>query len=388
MCSCHEIREKRNLAHLSDLEFVNAHPRPKQFGNYNLYERMRHFNVPGLSVAVVEDGAIIWAEGFGKADIEQNRMVDTSTLFQAASVSKPIAALAILKLAEEGLVDLDADVNTYLKDCKVQENSFTKAKRVTLRAILAHTAGLNVEGFGGYSYNEQIPSTLDVIRGQGNSEILVTEAVPESRWHYSGGGYTIMQKVVEDISGQSFEEYMKREILDPLGMTQSTFAQPLPEKYHDNASSAFDTNGNMLPGRWHNYPEKAAAGLWTTPTDLVRYCIGIQDIISGKNDLGILKKETIEMMITDHYSLVPSYHSPNKPAGTPWFWGLGPEIIGHGQSMRFQHGGRNEGFKANFTAFVHKGQAITIMANADNGYELIMEVEKVLSDYYRMGIWE
>ena len=386
--SCSGISEKRTLAHLTDEGFLHSNPKPNQFGNYDLYKRMRHFNVPGMSVVVVDNGEIIWAEGFGKASIDRNKKVDINTLFQAASISKPIAALAILKLSEQKLLNLDENVNQYLEDYQVPDNEFTKESKVTLRAILAHTAGLNVQGFPGYTSKEMLPGTLEVLRGKGNTEKVVVEAKPGSHWHYSGGGYTILQKVVEDVSGKSFEAFMKDEILDPLGMTNSSFEQPLSEIYHSDASSAFDSEGELLEGEWHNYPEKAAAGLWTTPTDLAKYCIAIQEIISGKNANGILTKETVEVMMKDHFGLEPSYYSPNNPSGYPQYWGLGPEIVGGGKSMRFQHGGRNEGFKAHFTAFVYRGQAIIVMANADRGYDLLMEVEKVLSDYYEMGIWK
>ncbi len=386
--ACNGITGKKNLAHLHNAHFIQSNPVSEKFGDYDLYERMDHYNVPGLSLAVVKEGKIVWAEGYGKADIEANRDVDINTLFQAASVSKPIAALAILKLAEEKRVDLDKDVNTYLEGYKIPENRFTKEKKVTLRAILAHSAGLTVAGFGGYNSKEKIPATNEVLSGEGNTEPVVVEAVPGSRWSYSGGGYTVMQKVVEEVSGKSFEDFMKVEILEPLGMTNSTFAQPLPKEYHANASAAFNNDGALVEGKWHNYPEKAAAGLWTTPTDLARYCIEIQNIASGKNTSGVLKKETVAMMLKDNFAIKPSSYSPNKPAEYPQHWGLGPEVIGSGESLRFQHGGRNEGFKANFTAFAYKGQAIIVMANADNGYDLLMEVEEVLSDHYKMRIWQ
>ncbi|WP_187696375.1 serine hydrolase domain-containing protein [Xanthovirga aplysinae] len=373
---------------MEDQEFINSHPVSKHFGNYDLFGRMKHYKVPGLSIAVVENGEIVWAEGYGLADIKGKKKVNTNTLFQAASISKPLASLAILKLAEQNLVDLDENVNKYLKNYQIPENKFTKRIKVTLRAIMAHTAGFNVEGFVGYKSKEPIPSTIQVLKGEGNSPKVMVNTLPESSWHYSGGGSTIMQKVVEDITNQAFEDYMKMEILDPLGMTNSTFALPLPKKYHSNVSLAFDTKGKLMEGKWHNYPEKAAAGLWSTPTDIAKYCQAIQDIMSGKVKNGILTKASIEMMLKDHYGLVPFVSSPNKPEGYKHYWGLGPEIIGTGESMRFQHAGKNEGFKANFTAYVHKGQAIVIMANGDNGYDLIMEIEKVLSDYFKMEIWQ
>lgn len=388
ICSCNGFRDKQNLAHLNSKEFIAANPAARPLDGYHLYERMQHFNVPGLSIAVVDSGEIVWAEGYGKADIETNKKVDPNTLFQAASVSKPIAALGILKLAEQKRVNLDEDVNSYLKNYQLPENNFTKEQKVTLRAILAHTAGLNVEGFVGYPSGEKLPGTLAVLSGKGNSDRLEVVAEPGRRWHYSGGGYTLMQMVVEDVTNRPFHEFMKVEILDPLGMTNSTFEQPLPEKYHANVSSAFDANGKLLDGKWHNYPEKAAAGLWTTPSDLANYCIAIQEIWAGKTSQGILSKASVEMMFENKYhSNQYISNTANIPSDYTSYWGLGLEVAINGKSVRFQHAGFNEGFKANFTAFANEGKAIVLMANADNGYDLMMEVEKVISDYYRMGIW-
>lgn len=387
--SCKGLTENENLSHLSDTTYTSSNPTSNIFSDYDLYDRMLTYKVPGISIAVVKDGKIIIAEGYGKADIDINRNVDSKTLFQAASISKPIAALGILKLAEQKRVNLDEDVNKYLTSFRIPENRYTSDKKVTLRAILAHTAGLNVEGFVGYHVAETLPSTQAVLRGEGNSSSVNVIAVPGSQWHYSGGGYTVMQQVIEDVSGQSFEAFMKVEILEPLGMTNSTFTQPLPTEYYSNASSAFDLNGMLLDGKWHNYPEKAAAGLWTTPTDLAKYAIHIQEIYTGKISNGVISKDLVKQMFANHYQ---SYNFQSNTANIPQdykaYWGQGLEMAVKGDTIRFQHAGFNEGFKVNLTAFANEGTAIVIMANADNGFDLIMEVEEILSDKYNLGIWQ
>ena len=337
--------------------------------SFSIEERMKYHKVPGLSIAIVRDGKIRWAKGYGTANTHNGSFVDTNTLFQAGSISKPVAALAVLKLVEEKKVDLDEDVNSYLKDWKVAENEFTKEEKVTLRKLLTHTAGITVHGFPGYQQADTFPTIEKVLNGEGNTAKIIADTIPGSMWRYSGGGYTIMEKVVEDVSGLPLEAYIQRNIMTPLEMENSTYQQPLPTSFHGNASAAYDSEGKIIEGLWHNYPEQAAAGSWTTPIDLAKYCIAIQEILSGKPD-GILDKKTVEMMLTKHKN----------------DWGLGPHLAWDADSFRFQHGGKNAGFTNNLIAFAHRGDAVIIMTNADNGGKLIGEIENSISSYYGWNI--
>ena len=332
----------------------------------SVFDRMEHFNIPGVSIAVVNNGEIDWARGFGAANTKTSIKVNKETLFQAASISKPFTALAVLKLLEEGKIELDEDVNTYLKDWKVPKNKFTEIEKVTLRRLLTHTAGVTVHGFPGYRQKKKIPSTLMVLNGKGNTSIITIDTIPGSIWRYSGGGYTIIQKLIEDVSGVSFADYMAKNILKPIGMDNSTFDQPLPSNLNILASAAYNSKGKMVKGLWHNYPEQAAAGLWTTPSDLAKYCIEIQQILSGKSK-GILSKETIEMMLTKHKNN----------------WGLGLFVESEGNSLRFAHNGVNEGFNANLFSFAYQGKAIVIMTNGDNGIKLINEIHRSIFEFYQ-----
>jgi CubicO group peptidase (beta-lactamase class C family) len=336
---------------------------------FNLLERMEHYNVPGVSIAIVENGKIKWAKGYGIANSESGSKVNTNTMFQAGSISKPVAALSALKLVEEGKIDLDQDVNSYLKDWKIAENKFTQEEKVTLRRLLTHTAGLTVHGFPGYKQTNTFPSITQVLNGGGNTPKIFVDTIPSSIWRYSGGGYTVMQKMVEDITGLSLDAYMLKNILQPIGMENSTFEQPIKVKDNSNISAAYDGDGKIIEGLWHNYPEKAAAGLWTTPTDLAKYCIEIQQILKGKQD-GILLKETVEKMLTKDKN----------------DWGLGPSLQWEQDSLIFRHGGKNAGFTNEFVAFAHRGNAVIIMTNADNGGKLISELLLAVSKYYNWGI--
>ena len=336
---------------------------------YTLAERMAHYNVPGVSIAVVKDGKISWAKGYGIANSQTGSLVDVNTLFQAGSISKPIAALAALKLAEEGKIELDADVNTYLTSWKVPDSEFTQTEKVTLRRLLTHTAGTTVHGFPGYHPSMIFPGIETVLNGRGNTPAIYVDTTPGTLWRYSGGGYTIMEKVVEDVTDLPLDIYLKQSVLEPLGMEHSTYAQPLPADRAAEASAAYDSNGTLIDGLWHNYPEQAAAGLWTTPSDLAKYCIEIQSIVAGKKD-GILSQEMVTRMLTKDKN----------------DWGLGPSLKNEGNDLIFQHGGKNAGFTNNMVAFAHTGEAIIIMTNADNGGRLIGEIINAASDYYDWGL--
>lgn len=338
---------------------------------FNLQERMAHYKVPGVSLAIVENGKLKWAKGYGTANTETGTMVDTNTLFQAASISKPLAALAVLKMVEEGILDLDADVNSYLKDWKIPENKFTQDEKVTLRGLLSHTAGVTVHGFPGYRQTDHFPTIIEVLNGQGNTARIMVDTIPGSIWRYSGGGYTIMEKIIEDQSGLPFDEYMSKNIFQVIGMANSTYQQPLGKEFQGNVSAAYDAEGKIITGFWHNYPERAAAGLWTTPADLAKYCMEIQQVLAGKGD-GILSRETIEMMLSRHQN----------------DWGLGPSLRWEHDSLIFMHGGKNAGFTNNLISFANRGNAVIVMTNADNGRQLISEIEMAVSSYYNWGISE
>lgn len=366
--SCSDKKNQELEAEINAIETnltANIQIKGQPVEKYDITERMEHFKVPGVSIAVVRNGEIRWAKGYGIANTNDSSEVTVNTLFQAGSISKPVAALAALKLVEEGKIDLDTDVNTYLKDWKIQDNKFTEIEKVTLRRLLTHSAGMTVHGFPGYQQKDTFPSIVSVLNGKGNTEAIYVDTIPGSIWRYSGGGYTVMEKLVEDVSGLPLEKYMAKNILPKTGMNNSTFEQPLPESLYSKASAAYNGKGEIVEGLWHNYPEQAAAGLWTTPTDLGNYCIHIQQILSGKEN-GVLSTETVEKMLTKH---------KNDS-------GLGPALSGDADSLIFRHGGKNEGFTNNFFSFAHRGDAVIVMTNADNGGSLIDEILRSVSGFY------
>ncbi len=314
--------------------------------NYNIEERMRELGIPGVSIAVINKGEIEWAKGYGMADSSEHRKVSTKTMFLAGSVSKPIAAIRAHQLAENGVISLDMDVNKYLKSWQVPENEFTENEKVTTRRILNHTAGLTVWGFPGYDMGDTIPSVVKVLDGDGNTASVRVYKEPGQSWMYSGGGYTVMQLMITDLEHKSFPEIMKFNVLDPLGMTSSTFENPLPAKYHSLAATGYRANGEEVEGKWPIYPEMAAAGLWTTPSQLILWAKEIQHTLQSGAD-GLLKNQTVKEMLTpgmnDH--------------------GLGPGV----SEYTFGHGGADEGFRTRLTVWKDAPVAIVVMVNSDNG---------------------
>lgn len=336
---------------------------------FTISDRMVHHKVAGVSIAVVKDGKLHWTKTYQLPDSNNNTQFDQHTLFQAGSISKPVAALAALKLAQEDKLDLDTDVNEYLKDWKIPESKFTEENKVTLRRLLTHTAGMTVHGFPGYKPNDTFPDITSVLKGEGNTAAIYVDTIPGSIWRYSGGGYTVMEKFVEDVTGMPFEKYMDEHILKPMGMGNSTYAQPLPGELHAKVSAAYNSEGKMIKGKWHNYPEQAAAGLWTTPTDLATYIIEIQESLKGKSNK-VLSQQTIEMMLVKDKN----------------DWGLGPSLKGEADSLIFRHGGKNAGFTNNLIAFANRGDGVIVMTNSDNGGKLMNEIINSISDYYGWGI--
>jgi len=328
----------------------------------NLATRMEQLHVVGVSVAVFSAGRIEWARAYGYADKERGVRATPDTLFEAGSISKPVTALATFELVEKGTLNLDANVNDKLKSWHLPDNQFTTQHKVTLRNILNHTAGTTVWGFPGYARTDEIPSVVDVLDGKGNTEAIRVWKEPGESWRYSGGGYTIMQLLLTDVTGRPFPDLMHDTVLKPLHMTSSTYEQPLPVAWRARAASGYDRAGVKVPGDWHVYPEMAAAGLWTTASDLARYALAVQR--AYRSDGGILSSKTTHIMLT------PGMNNH----------GLGPVLTPDGK--RFGHGGADAGFQANLTAFLDGSAGVAVMTNSDNGLRLADELILTIAREY------
>lgn len=323
---------------------------------------MKALNVRGVSIAVINNYEIEWAKEYGFADFEAKRPVEITTLFQAGSISKPVAAVAAMKLVEEGKLALDENINAFLTSWKLPDNEFTKEKKVTLREILSHSAGVTVHGFPGYGAGEPIPTLIQILDGvkPANTEPIRVDVVPGSIWRYSGGGYTILQLAMMDVTHEPFPEIMRSIVLTKAGMRDSTYENPLPSRLSGVAATGYHSDGTPVAGRYHTYPEMAAAGLWTTASDLARFGIEIQKSREGRSNR-ILKQKTIEEMLAEQ----------KKP------WGLGFQLAPNW----FSHGGADEGFQASFGCSFD-GKGLVVMTNSDNGARLAHEIELAFAAAY------
>src|SRR5688500_3954989 len=335
---------------------------------WTLEERMKHWKVPGLSVAVIKDFKIEWARSFGVKDIDTKEPVTTETLFQAGSISKPVAAMVALKRVQDGKITLDENINNKLQTWKLPDNEFTAKKKVTLANLLSHTAGTTVHGFPGYASGTKIPTLAQVLDGTepANTEAVRVNMEPGTRFRYSGGGTTIAQLAIMDIEKKPYPQIARETVLGPLGMTSSTYEQPLPEATRKKAASGYRRDGKVVEGKIHIYPEMAAAGLWTTPTDLAKFAIEVQLSLVGKSNK-VLAKETIAKMVTP-------FISENV--------GLGFFIEKHGNAIYFGHGGADEGYRAGLLAHKEKGYGVAVMVNSDNG-DIINEIFRSVAKEYQ-----
>ena len=325
---------------------------------HSLTERMAALHVPGVSIAVIHNGKIEWAKGFGVATMG-GVPITPETLFQAGSISKPVAAMAALRLVQQGKLSLDADVNTMLKSWKLPATPIAEGKPVTLRELLTHTGGTTVHGFPGYAADAPVPTLVQVLDGEkpANTPAIRVEATPGTKWNYSGGGFTIMQQILVDVTNQPFPKLLQDTVLSPIGMTHSTYQQPLPAGLKSLAATPYDFQEKPIPGGAHTYPEMAAAGLWTTPSDIARYAIEVETSLQGKSNHVLSQAMTREMLT----------------AGMG-HWGLGLEIGGSASNPYFSHGGVNEGFESIFLAYEQGGDGAVVMTNAQGGSALADEV--------------
>lgn len=333
----------------------------------NLADRMQFYKTPGLSVAVINNGQIEWARGYGVREIGGSEAVTSETIFQAASISKPVAAMAALRLVQQRKLDIDEDVNRKLATWKLPENKFTTAKKVTLRELLSHSAGLTVHGFAGYASEEPVPTLVQVLDGvkPANSEPIRVDIAPGTKWRYAGGGYVVFQQLALDVTGRPFPRFMKETVLKKIGMTSSTYGQPIPKERWPQAAVGHRPDGTKVKGNWHTYPEMAAAGLWTTPTDLARFAIEIQRSLAGKSNR-VLSQEMVKQMLTPQVG----------------GFGLGLGLAGEGASARFSHGGANEGYRCVLIAYKNTGQGAVVMTNSDRGSSVADELLRSIAKEY------
>jgi CubicO group peptidase (beta-lactamase class C family) len=314
---------------------------------YNtLEERMAYYKVPGLSIAVIHNYEIEWTKAYGYADVNDKRLVTTSTLFQAASISKSLNGVGVLKLAQDKKIDLDGDINKYLNTWKFPYGNY--GDKISVANLLDHSAGLSVHGFPGYRNGQALPDLEQILDGRGScaTDAVRSEIAPGKYYQYSGGGTMISQAIVCDVTKTPYDKYMEENVLKPLGMDNSFYTQPAPPAKKDLLATAHN-NGVPLRGKYHVYPEQAAAGLWTTPTDLAKFIIETQLAVKGKSNKILSQEMTMKQ-------LTPGIENS----------ALGVFIEKKADASYFYHSGVNEGFGSYFYGSLEDGNGVVVMINS------------------------
>ncbi len=332
---------------------------------YTLAERMKHYNVAGLSVAVIDNYQIVWAKGYGYADKKENRKVTANTMFEPGSISKSLNAVGILQLVQHGKLDLYQDINQYLVNWKFPYDTVSHGKKITTAQLLSHTAGLSVHGFPGYQRDSAIAGVTDILDGRApsNTEAVRSFTEPGKEARYSGGGILITQQMLTDLTKQRYEQYMYEHVLRPLGMTNSSYNQPPSVSQRKNLATGYKSNGNEVPGKYFVYPEKAAAGLWTTPTDICKYIIEMQQAYQGKSSR-VINQEMVKLHTTPVKNDIA----------------MGTYIQNRNGEKYFVHTASNEGFSGLFIGGLTNGKGAAIFVNSDDAsisFELVNTIALV-----------
>jgi len=336
----------------------------------DLQDRMAHYNVPGVSIVVINDFKVEWKKGYGVMEAGKSQPVTPETLFQTGSIGKPVVAVAALKFVEAGVLDLDGDVNQHLVSWQIPQNEFNSNQKVTLRRLLSHNAGVTVEGFRGYAQGEKVPDLQQILNGEppANSAPIRVDIIPGTQYRYSGGGYMIVQQLLEDVADESLPEIMQNVVLDSWGMKASSFRSPLPEALESSAGVGHRADGSPIPGGWHTYPEiGSGASMWSTVTDLAQFSIKVMQSYTGQSD-DVLSHNMATQMLTPQVDTR----------------GLGPVVQDDGgDRFYFWHPGSNDGYKAILVAYPDRGQGCVIMTNGDKGDALYSEILHSISiEYY------
>lgn len=337
-------------------------------GARRLAERMAELKAPGVSLAYFKDGRLRWSRAYGVTDVARPSPVSPETLFQAASLTKAVAATVALRLVDAGALQLDQDVGPLLVSWKMSDSELTRDEKVTLRRLLSHTAGLSVSGFPGYAQGAALPNSVQVLSGASPAVTppVVSLTKPGTTWSYSGGGYQVAELLMADVTGTPFARLAERFVLGPAGMKLSTLEQPLPTRLASKAATGHSLNGAPLAGRWHAYPELASAGLWTTPSDYARFMIGLQNAYAGRGP-ALVNQASARAMMT------PVLNG----------YGLGWNLVSRGDTASFEHRGGNAGFQS-YAAGLLDGsrQGFVVMTNADPGMVLVNEITDALAAAY------
>ena len=338
------------------------------YHTYNIVDRMKFYKVPSVSISVINNGKIEWTRTYGFADVASERKPNVHTLYQVASISKSVNSYGIMRLVQQEKLSLTQDIRSYLKTWPFPENELSQGKRITLKNLLSHSAGLSVHGFMGYSISDTIPTINQILNGErpANNNPVCPMYVPGEHFEYSGGGSMVIMKILEDNISRNYDSIMLALVLMPLRMTNSTFSQPLSSRYK-NYAYGYDKDMNVLKENYYIYPELAAGGLWSTSADIAKFVVAVQKNLEG-DPKALVDKPLAEEMLTpvlDNYAL-----------------GFG--IVEKGGEKYFWHEGESYGYNSIYYGSFTTGKGAVILTNAfpSNGHPFIQELLNSVATVY------
>lgn len=327
--------------------------------------RMAAHHASALSVAVIHNGKLDWSAAWGRLD-HDGAAADCSTLFQGGSLAKPTTLIAALRMQQAGVISLDAEVDSMLRSYHLPKGQQRPENPVTLRNLLRHTAGITPGGYAGYATGAALPTTTQILLGlsPANSRAIEVVAKPNEHLSYSGGGYTLIEAALQDRLRKPFDQLMQTWLLSPLGMRQASFVQPISEAHRGRTAKGHLADGSPVPGGWNNHPERAAAGLWTTPTDMATLLIELYQASRGLS--ATLDRELVEELLAD----------PVEGHAYGFRW------LGDGDDVFLTHYGGTTGYRAGMTINLRTGNGAVYLANSDGGSALGTEFLNSVSEVY------
>jgi CubicO group peptidase (beta-lactamase class C family) len=374
----------RHIARIEGHLVAPDYAKPIPAGHASLAERLAYWQVPGVGIAVINDGKVEWAKGYGVTDLATGSPVDEHTLFHGASLSKPIHAMVLLKFVREGKIDLDKDINQQLTGWQLPASEFAKGTTITPRRMLSHTAGMSWAAFGtGYPASQPSPKLVDLLNGKPPATQPVrVEETPGKRFHYSGGAVMATQLLLQEIAKEPYPAIVKRCLIDPLWMTESTMEQTLSGEQLQHAAPGFKA-GKRVNGPDRIYPAMSAAGLWGTPADYCKVVMEIQRAAADGADgavtdapAKVISPGAARVMLTPY---IPNAKSANPRPSTV---GMGVFLSGQGKGRMFFHAGSHAGYSCYMIGRLEGGQGVVVMTNGDDAFDLIAEIVQTVADEY------
>ena len=336
---------------------------------FNVPKLMEQHNVPGVSLAILQKGRKTQFYYFGFANLASKQLLDEDSGFNVGSVSKSLTAWGIMKLVEQGKVALDSPVEKYISRWKIPKSNYNSSG-VTVRRLLSHTSGLSQHAVPQFEVHEELPSVEESLKNSSNyhGDKVRLESPPGAQWRYSGGGYTVLQLLIEEVSGIEFSDFMEKEILQPLGMLKSSFEPDGP--LLSTLAKSYDQAGNETARLV--FTATGSAGLQTTLNDLTRFAAATLNRLDNPSSKAVLKAETITQMVSiDSNASIGSGHLSHRNYGFGYF-------VTDTEPFFYGHGGDNRGWHSRFLLYPNTNNGLVIMTNSSNGFLLAQQLTCLL----------